>query len=157
MSQIADLMKRQSAELAGLSLEQQRAALKLYREARGELLQRLEVLEGETFTTQNYRVALVQIEAGIRHLAIGLNHQLSRTETIEAYSVAFQSHLHQAVEKEPKLQKQWSATLEARTCMVCAQLDGQTVPVKGLFRLPNGSFIAGPTAHPNCMCALVAW
>lgn len=42
---------------------------------------------------------------------------------------------------------QWIATLDDRTCMICAPLDGEVFQVGSL---PGG----GPPAHPGCRCAV---
>lgn len=51
--------------------------------------------------------------------------------------------------------KRWDATLDARTCPVCEEMDNKTIPVGQAWVLPDGMVIDSPPAHPSCRCAEV--
>ena len=61
-----------------------------------------------------------------------------------------------------KLEKEWLATLDSRTRSTHGMLDGQHVPVDGMFRVENYEirYPGDPTAHPamvyNCRCTLIS-
>ena len=61
-----------------------------------------------------------------------------------------------------KLEKEWLATLDSRTRSTHGMLDGQHVPVDGLFKVENYEirYPGDPTAHPamvyNCRCTLIS-
>jgi hypothetical protein len=50
--------------------------------------------------------------------------------------------------------KEWVASSDACD-EICEKMDGERVPIDGLFRLPDGRRVEGPTAHPHCECGLV--
>jgi hypothetical protein len=50
--------------------------------------------------------------------------------------------------------KEWVSSGDACD-EICAKMDGERVPIDGLFRLPDGRRVDGPTAHPHCECGLV--
>lgn len=45
-------------------------------------------------------------------------------------------------------EKIWRTSLDERVCPICSELDGDKVPIDGLFQ---GEF-EGPPAHPRCRC-----
>lgn len=96
MSVLADLLARQGREVKDLADDEVRAAYKLYRRTRGELIQRLEELDDGTFTAQQYRVALVQTEDGLRHLEREMNKRLD--ESVPRTARLASKHLRQQVE-----------------------------------------------------------
>lgn len=48
--------------------------------------------------------------------------------------------------------KAWRTARDERTCPVCAELDGQTVPFAEPFRYGDGTVIFAPPSHPRCRC-----
>lgn len=69
---------------------------------------------------------------------------------------------HRAEAMGIKLEKEWLATLDSRTRSTHGMLDGQHVPVDGLFKVENYEirYPGDPTAHPamvyNCRCTLIS-
>ncbi len=52
--------------------------------------------------------------------------------------------------------KEWVATLDNRTCPICARLNGQKVGLSEAFIDPaTGKGYWHPSAHPNCRCRIV--
>jgi hypothetical protein len=80
---------------------------------------------------------------------------IARTETITALNRGQQESWKQAQKEgfiSKEAEKEWITT-PMDACEICADLDGQTVPVKDMFESLEGSLI-GPTAHPRCRCAV---
>jgi hypothetical protein len=81
--EIQRLLERQAVEVQSFTLAEARSALRLYRETRSELLQRLEFLEGSgkgsRFTAVQYRGALAQVQEGLRGLETRLGQRLRGT------------------------------------------------------------------------------
>lgn len=52
--------------------------------------------------------------------------------------------------------KRWIAGPGERTCPICRELHGKTVPVKNMFHSTVlGRDLARPAAHPSCRCTMV--
>lgn len=79
-TELERLLLQQAAEIQSFTSAEARSALRLYRETRTELVQRLEFLEGtgrsSRFTTVQYRGALAQVQEGLRGLETRLGQQL---------------------------------------------------------------------------------
>jgi hypothetical protein len=124
---VEELLARQSEEMQGLTAERVAAVLRLYRETRADLLQRLEILEdtgrGDRFTAQHYRNALLQIEAGIETMDGRMTGQL-----VDGLGIANRmagSHLAQQVAAG---QKQWRGTVRPLpTSVAVAMREGETL------------------------------
>ena len=52
---------------------------------------------------------------------------------------------------DPASQKMWVTALDERTCEICAPLDGEIVPWKGIFSIG----LEAPIVHPHCRCTMV--
>lgn len=52
---------------------------------------------------------------------------------------------------DPSSTKTWIIARDERTCPICLELDGETVPWNGIFS--NG--MERPVAHPNCRCTMI--
>jgi SPP1 gp7 family putative phage head morphogenesis protein len=52
---------------------------------------------------------------------------------------------------DPSAMKMWVTALDERTCEICAPLNGEIVPWKGLFSIG----LEAPIVHPNCRCTMV--
>jgi SPP1 gp7 family putative phage head morphogenesis protein len=79
--------------------------------------------------------------------------RLARTETLNAYNVHAVEALHEVSKHDSEIMSRWDASLDARICIICRELDHVVVKVGQNF--PGG--IDHPPAHPNCRCAVVAW
>lgn len=81
---------------------------------------------------------------------------IARTEVIAA-STAGQVQLWREAQAQGFLpttaKKTWITTPDDRLCPICEDMDGETVPVGGMFTV-EGQAISGPPAHPNCRCAV---
>lgn len=98
-------------------------------------------------TSRTIRETLVSRQRGIRTSASTtkrlVSTQLNRIKN---------SIITQTVEKNPQLfaGEMWSAILDTRTCIRCANLDGK------VFRLKNGESTAPPIPlHLDCRCTLI--
>lgn len=76
-----------------------------------------------------------------------------RTEVINAYNDVANDSIEEAHKIDHAIMRRWDATLDARVCPFCRELDGQVVKIGEAFR--DG--IEAPPAHPNCRCAVLAW
>jgi len=76
---------------------------------------------------------------------VGRVRVIAATESAEAWN---SGRLH-ALQNYPEIQvmRVWDATLDKRTCQVCANADGDMVGVQERF--PNGE---PGMVHPNCRC-----
>jgi len=83
---------------------------------------------------------------------------IARTEMITAVNEGLQQSWQEAQDQGmlPKSAvKVWLTTPDDRQCPICEELDGQEQPLDGMFEVPGtGEFVSGPTAHPQCRCAL---
>lgn len=87
--------------------------------------------------------SLVRFEASLRRTATTENAQAWNDEHHEALvEVADQ------VGEDTQLMNRWDATLDAKTCPVCRDHDGELVPIG--YEFPNGD-VPG-FVHPNCRC-----
>ena len=108
--QLAKLLAQQDVDLAKLSTKEGRNALALYREARGELRDRLDSIPAGRFTAQHYRGALVQVHHAIQNLEFSLGAQLKDTVSTTAnlsqehlirQATAFARKFHKSIEPTP--------------------------------------------------------
>lgn len=72
------LLEQQAKELGNLEKQQQGSALKLYADARGDLLERLEYLEGSSFGLKEFRRAELSIVATVQEFGRAFRVQLGR-------------------------------------------------------------------------------
>jgi SPP1 gp7 family putative phage head morphogenesis protein len=93
--ELADLLAMQDVELSRLSTSEGKAALKLYKQARGELRDRLDSLPAGKFQAQQFRVALVQVQEAIFHLGHSLNVRL-RSAADKAAALSHENLIRQA-------------------------------------------------------------
>ncbi len=96
-------------------------------------------------TEANYRRALV----------------IARTEAGRVRSIATQKGYENAEDLGVKMEKRWLATLDMKTRLDHAELDGQTVPVTGKFTIEgmtaDGPRLFGSAAEDiNCRCTTIA-
>lgn len=79
---------------------------------------------------------------------------IARTETITAANKGQQLLWQQAVDSgqlgTDRMEQMWIATKGERTCPICGDLHQTRAPIGGTFK---GGY-TGPTAHPNCRCAV---
>lgn len=79
---------------------------------------------------------------------------MSRTEVLTAHNEGRYQSFLQAIEDgiyEPDSVMEWVATYDERTCEICGPVDGEQVPVDGLFSIG----VQMPPAHNNCRCTAV--
>ena len=50
--------------------------------------------------------------------------------------------------------QKWLTSRDERACQICMALNGQEVPLGGVFQSPFVGEISGPPAHTNCRCAV---
>ena len=86
---------------------------------------------------------------------------IARTEAGRVRSIATQKGYENAEDLGVKMEKRWLATLDMRTRLDHAELDGQTVPVKGQFIIEGmtayGPRLFGSAAEDiNCRCTTIA-
>ena len=82
---------------------------------------------------------------------------LSRTETINASNAGQQMLWEDAAARgllPANTRRQWLATLDDRTCELCAELHGQTVGLYEPFVASDGTTVMHPTLHPACRCSV---
>lgn len=78
---------------------------------------------------------------------------IARTEIQIAQNAGRYEGWRQAAENgyvDPESTKSWVIARDERTCPICLELDGETVPWNGIFS--NGA--ERPIAHPNCRCTM---
>lgn len=79
---------------------------------------------------------------------------IARTETIRAANRGQHELWNQAVDKgllrKAEWVREWIADETERTCPICQALNGQRVPLDGVF--PGGYDM--PPAHPSCRCSI---
>lgn len=130
-------------EFIGLTQRQMQAVDNL----RGKLIE-----QGFTFEEAMQRV----IEKRNRLLDFRAEN-ISRTETINASTQGALEMMNQRVEEvglnKRDFVKVWIVTGDDRTCPICWPLHGQTRGLDELFSTSVGN-IDGPTAHPQCRCAI---
>lgn len=86
---------------------------------------------------------------------------IARTEGGRVRSIATQKGYESATSHGVNMKKRWLATLDAKTRIDHGELDGQTVPVGGLFTV-NGVSAPGPRLFGvayediNCRCTTIA-
>ena len=85
--------------------------------------------------------------------------RIARTETITAEAQGLRDSWQAAVEAgdlNPGVEKVWIAsTSSERTCPICLELDGKTVPLNESF--PSavlGTGVPRPPSHVNCRCTM---
>jgi len=81
---------------------------------------------------------------------------IARTETMKASNAGQQLAWDQAAEEgllTGDESMEWIVTPDDRLCPICEPLDGQTVPLGGMFDV-DGEDVEGPPAHPNCRCTV---
>jgi SPP1 gp7 family putative phage head morphogenesis protein len=76
--------------------------------------------------------------------------RLVRTEVINAYSESFLDEAKELAKDDPDLMLRWDSRRSPRTCSICIDLDGVTIPMDGIF--PGG--YKAPPAHCNCRCSI---
>lgn len=79
---------------------------------------------------------------------------IARTEIQIAQNAGRYEGWRQAAENgyiDPASTKTWIIADDERTCPICLELNGETVPWNGIFS--NG--MDKPVAHPNCRCAMI--
>lgn len=84
---------------------------------------------------------------------------IARTETVNSAAKGVQLSWQEAKSQGfllPGVMQEWIAAIEStRTCPICLELDGQQVPVGQQFYSARlGRWLAGPTAHSSCRCAV---
>lgn len=86
----------------------------------------------------------------IRHRSLNI----ARTEVMGALNRGRYEAWQQAVNDGTlgaNADKRWSATPDEKTCEICDELHGETVPLGGAF---TGGLLM-PPAHPSCRCSAV--
>lgn len=81
---------------------------------------------------------------------------IARTETLRASNEGQRQAWDQATKQgllTGQELREWITTYDDRTCPICAPMDGQLAGLQGSFRLPDGTGVSGPPAHPLCRCA----
>jgi hypothetical protein len=53
-----------------------------------------------------------------------------------------------------KAKKRWVTANDERVCSLCGPMNNQVKPLDEPFRLPNGTKLYAPLAHPNCRCTV---
>jgi len=127
--------------MIGLTTQQAMAAMN-YREAL--------INSGLTLEKVNTKVDRY-VAKKIRERAI----TISRTECLTALNRGQQEAWKQAQREgilSKKARQEWITT-PFDACKICMDLDGETAPINGDFDSMIGP-LPGPTAHPNCRCAL---
>jgi len=79
---------------------------------------------------------------------------IARTEIQIAQNAGRYEGWRQAAENgyvDPSSTKTWIIARDERTCPICLELDGETIPWNGVFS--NG--MDKPVAHPNCRCTMI--
>ena len=82
---------------------------------------------------------------------------IGRTESMVSLNFGRQILFDQAIARgdlPAGTAKTWVTALDERVCPTCAPMDGQTVPFKESFMLPNMRLMV-PPAHPRCRCLIV--
>lgn len=83
---------------------------------------------------------------------------IARTEIIDASSAGQQQLWQQAVDQglidTQTTQQKWVCSAGA-CAAICLPMNGQTVPLDGLFTTGDGRQIPRPTAHSRCRCGIV--
>jgi hypothetical protein len=83
---------------------------------------------------------------------------IARSEVISALNEGQQATWRQAKRDgllPGGVEKEWITT-PFDACLTCVDLDGKHVPLNEKFESMVGP-LSGPTAHPNCRCALAIW
>ena len=75
--------------------------------------------------------------------------RLVRTEMMHSYGTHHLESIKAVAQIEPEMQKKWDARYDNRLCVICRELDGQTVAPDEKFRAGGVSYDRNP-AHPNC-------
>lgn len=78
---------------------------------------------------------------------------IARTETLKAANLgriaSFEQAANNGLYNRDRAQLEWIATLDERTCPLCAALNGERVPVGATF---DGQL---PPRHPQCRCTVM--
>lgn len=79
---------------------------------------------------------------------------IARTEIIDSLSAGVDESWAQAKRQGllDGMEEEWIASPDACK-QICRPMDGQRVPLGGMFTTGDGRRVRGPTAHPNCTCA----
>ena len=86
---------------------------------------------------------------------------IAQTELTDATSQGQLDMWDEAVKdkviEDNEWEKVWIATIDSRTSRICADLNGQAVPLKKLFKDPKGLLgpFDRPSAHPRCRSSLI--
>lgn len=80
---------------------------------------------------------------------------LERAAATENAHVFNQARIH-GLAHVTGLRVQWDATLDARVCDDCLELDGEkSAPMEGFVVPSTGQVILHPPAHPYCRCVVL--
>lgn len=124
-------------DTVGLTSRQAKAVVNLYTGQAGEI--------GE-------QRAAKLADAYARRLQTQRAKTIARTETLKAANLgriaSFEQAANNGLFDRDRAQLEWIATMDSRTCSVCAGLNGDRVPVGSTF---DGQL---PPRHPQCRCTV---
>ena len=133
-----DQLARAIRPTGGLTQRQSQAAMNVYNQA---------IADG--YTPEQARN--IQAKYAERVHRIRAN-TIAQTEMAYAYNYGEQMAVEQAIKDGliGSADKEWSTAEDERVCKHCGPLDGETVPLDGVFSIGKKL----PPAHPNCRCAI---
>ena len=133
-----DQLARAIRPTVGLTTRQSQAAMNVYNQA---------IADG--YTPQQARN--IQAKYAERVHRIRAN-TIAQTEMAYAFNYGEQMAVEQAIKDGliGSADKEWSTAEDERVCKHCGPLDGETVPLDGVFSIGKKL----PPAHPNCRCAI---